>query len=201
MDKRPNLFEAMATLAPPPAMPASPGSPDKWGGVERALGTVLPTDYKWLIDTYGVGDFGDLLVVLNPFAAPASMNLLRQAEIKAAGRANPMFPDPSSLARYLEGRERLIPEQCPFPAYPEPGGLLPVAKDTNGNDLFWVTRGAPDSWSLVHYDRRGGWERQEYNLSIVGFLLRWLSGKMPESFFGVGNSTIVRRNPVFRSAT
>jgi hypothetical protein len=197
MNHLPELFATLLELAPPPADPVDPGSPEEWSRVEDALGIALPADYKWLIDTYGSGDFGDLLVVMNPFAPSGGMNLLCQINFEVAEQMGLMCSDIPILMTYQEGREELIPEQCPFPTYPEPGGLLPVAGDTNGDNLFWLTEGHPDQWSLVHYDWRGGWEYQQHRKSLVGFMVDWLSGRMPESFFGVGNSEIVRRDPVF----
>jgi len=135
-------------------------------------------------NTYGWGDFCDLLGVLNPFSSSAGGNLLSQL--------GPILED------YREGPGFQTEEKCPFPAYPEPGGLLPVARDSNGDDLFWLTSGEPDSWTLIHYNWRGGWEHHQYPMPLVRFLAEWVSGLLPESFFGVGNSPkIIRRDPVF----
>jgi hypothetical protein len=166
--------------APPPTQPEYAGAPDAWEAVEASLGSRLPADYKWLINTYGSGDFCDLLVVLSPFVASESSNLVEQVR--------------PILGTYKSGG----PDLCPFPCFPEPGGLLPFAGDTNGGNLFWLTRGEPDDWTLVIFDWRGGWDYQEYPLGLVRFLAEWISGRMPDCFFGVGNSPgIIRRDPVF----
>ncbi|SIN91516.1 SMI1-KNR4 cell-wall [Singulisphaera sp. GP187] len=170
--------------APPPACPVNAGSPEQWDEVEAQLGTVLPGDYKWLINTYGSGDFCDLLGVLNPFSSSESGNLLSQV-------------DPI-LEHYREGPGFQIAVKRPFPAYPERGGLLPVARDSNGDDLFWLTRGEPDDWTLVHYNWRGGWEYQQYYIPLAQFIAEWVSGLLPESFFGGGSDPkIIRRDPTF----
>ncbi len=169
--------------APPPVSPVEIGAPEQWTVIENLLDTALPADYKWLIHTYGSGDFCDLLIILNPFSQSEGMNL--QAQI------NPI------LEIYQEYRE-VFTKECCFPVYPESGGILPLAQDTNGNDLFWVTQGPPDKWPLVHYNWRGGCQRQEYDMPLVEFLSSWISGRMSGTFFGVRNLTdIIRRDPVF----
>ncbi len=166
--------------APPPSRPVYSGTPTAWNAVECMLGSSLPSDYKWLIETYGSGDFCDLLLVLSPFAPSGGLNLVSQV--------NPI------LEHYRFGGAG----RCPFVTFPDAGGLLPVAQDTNGGDLFWLTEGAPDDWHLVHFDWGGGWQYARYSMGLVEFLVRWIDGHMPESFFGVGTDPrIVRRDPVF----
>jgi hypothetical protein len=159
------------------------GSPDRWGEVERALGTDLPSDYKRFINTYGSGEFCDLLWLLNPFSAVEGMNLLHQT-----GPISDIYRD---------GRDRGDPE-CPYPIFPEPGGLLPLGGDTNGGNLFWVTNGPHDRWPLVLYNWRGGCISERHDMPLVDFLVGWLSGEIPDCFFGVGiNSPIIKKDPVF----
>jgi SMI1-KNR4 cell-wall len=169
--------DLLLAASPPPAVPVDPGAPDGWIAVEHQLGVDLPRDYKWLINTYGSGDFCDLLVVLNPFSPRGSMSLLAQVSpILEQHRLGGLF-------------------NRTFPCFPEEGGLLPVAQDTNGGSLFWLTRGLPDEWQLVLYDYDN---HQQYPLGLAKFLARWIAGFMPESFFGNGNNTgIIRRDPVF----
>lgn len=176
-------FEALLQAAPPPMFPVEAGSPDWWPGVETSLGTALPPDYKRLIDTYGTGDFNDLIAVLSPFAAPPD-DLLSMVD--------------TLLEPYRQGRDRLMPDQCPFPAYPEPGGLLPVAIDTHGGTLFWITRGRPEDWTLVHYDLHSNYDYQQYDMGLVAYLAGWLTGALYESFFGIGKFFVTRHDPVFR---
>jgi hypothetical protein len=176
-------FDRLLELAPPPNSPVDAGPPDRWAEVESALGTTLPGGYKWLINAYGSGEFCDLLWLLNPFT-PKPHDLLSQIE--------PM------LEVYREGREGWSAERCPFPVFPEPGGLLPLGDDTNGGNLFWVTDGPPDRWSLVLYDWRGGCEYERHRMPLVDFLVGWLSGQIPCCFFGVGiDSPIIKKDPVF----
>ena len=170
--------------ATPPSMPVEAGFAMPWSEVESDIGTTLPADYKSIIEIYGSGDFCDLLVVLNPFSASQNMNLRAQI--------GPV------LEIYQDYREA-FPERCNYSTYPKPDGLLPIAQDTNGNDLFYVTNGPPINWTLVHYNWRAGCLKQEYKMPLVSFLAGWISGRWPESFFGVGNASgIIRRDPIFR---
>ncbi len=50
----------LINLAPPPEWRINAGSPSEWDKVERALGTLLPDDYKLIINIYGSGHFNDL---------------------------------------------------------------------------------------------------------------------------------------------
>src|SRR5579885_1277192 len=87
-------------LAPPPEHPVDAGSPDRWDGVERVLGTALPGDYKRFINVYGTGDFNDLFYVYNPFSGVDRRNLLWQAGVPGSlekdeelGRVYPLDSD------------------------------------------------------------------------------------------------------------
>jgi SMI1-KNR4 cell-wall len=170
--------QLLLITAPPPSSAVNPGAPDGWHAVERQLGRELPDDYKWLINTYGSGDFCDVLVVLNPFAPQGWMNILSQL-------------GPIS-ERYQFGG----PFNRAFPCFPEVGGLLPLAQVTSGGYLFWLTRGRPDEWQLVLFDYD---DYELYPMGLVKFLAQWIAGRMPESFFGTGNDPgLIRHDPVFR---
>jgi hypothetical protein len=179
-----NAFQRLLELAPPPDTTVNAGSPDGWGPVEQALGTSLPPDYKRLINTYGSGEFCDLLVLLNPFSKSKHGNFLKQVgEI---------------LDQYYEGREEYATEKCPFPAFPDPGGLLPAGGDSNGGNLFWIMTGPPDEWPIVLYNWRGGYIFERHDMPLVDFLVGWLSGSISDCFFGAGiDSPIIKRDPVF----
>lgn len=179
-----STFERLLGLAPPPTAPVDAGSPERWGEIEHAVGTGLPDDYKRFINAYGSGEFCDLLWLLNPFSTGEGMNLLH--------RLGPISD------HYRMGRDKYFPERCPYPIFPEPGGLLPLGGDTNGNNIFWITTGPPDRWSVVLYDWRGGYDSERHEMPLVEFLVGWLSGEIPGCFFGVGiNSPIIKKDPVF----
>jgi hypothetical protein len=90
------------------------------------------------------------------------------------------------------------PKNCPFPTFPEHGGILPAARDTSGGDLFWLTLGAPEQWTVVLFDWGGGWEYEQHAMGLVKFLAERISGRAPKAFFGIANSPIlIRRDTVF----
>ncbi|MFJ8478366.1 hypothetical protein [Kitasatospora sp. NPDC094011] len=71
------------------------------------------------------------------------------------------------------------PDLCPYPVYPEPGGLLYWASNYNGDHCFWLTEGDdPDRWPVVVWLRGefpDGWHR--YDMGMARFLLLALSGE------------------------
>jgi SMI1-KNR4 cell-wall len=177
------LIETLKVLAPPPEVPVAAGSADLWPGVEAELGTTLPQDYKEFITLYGYGEFNDLFEVMTPFHPDPRDTLVA---------AYPLY-----LESYNDGRDSM-PEACPYPMFPERGGLLPMATDSNGNTMFWLTEGEPDRWILVHYDWRGGYVQTRYEMGIVSYLIGWLSGALPDCFAGAGRRFLGKTNPTFR---
>jgi hypothetical protein len=181
-DSTMDSFKRLLELAPPPPSPVDAGSPEGWPDIEHALGSPLPSDYKRLINTYGSGEFCDLLWVLNPFTKKPN-DLLSQIE--------------PILEVYEDGRDSWS-AKCPFPAFPKPGGLLPFGGDSNGGNIFWITDGPPEHWPLVVYNWRGGCDSERHEMPLVDFLVGWLTGEIPNCFFGVGiDSPIIKRDPVF----
>jgi hypothetical protein len=77
----------LTALVPPPAEPVETGEAGRWGEVEAALGTALPSDYKALIGTYGSGRFGDFLYLFNPFAPSGDGNLADEKDAVLADYA------------------------------------------------------------------------------------------------------------------
>jgi hypothetical protein len=64
-----------------------------------------------------------------------------------------------------------------FPVFPDPGGLLSVGADINGNTLFWLTKGEPDEWPVVYMDD-DFLEYDLYEMSLTTFLVEWISGRI-----------------------
>ena len=67
----------------------------------------------------------------------------------------------------------------------------------NGGYAFWLTEGTPDDWPLVLYPDFSEIER--HDTPLVDFLVRWLSGALPDCFGGVGKHFVNRTDPVFRN--
>jgi hypothetical protein len=185
------LLDRLFELAPPPDHPVNATVHESdWKAVESTVGTKLPVDYKNIINRYGSGDFCDLLILLNPFCVKDDLNLLYQVG------SEPELYGPM-LESYNEGRFGAWPENCPFSVYPEPGGLLPLACDSNGRDYFWLTEGEPDAWTIIRYDWRGGWDYKHFESSVVEFLVEWIGGELTRISERPETVTMARFNPVF----
>jgi hypothetical protein len=93
----------------------------------------------------------DFLYLFNPFAAGQDGNLLAEKD--------------RVLAAYRQTRAR-FPDRLPLPPFPEPGGVLPLGRTDNGDELYWVTDGDPDDWpvALGRVSRIGG----EFGLGAGG---------------------------------
>ncbi|MFF7237992.1 SMI1/KNR4 family protein [Streptomyces collinus] len=156
-------IDDLVALVPPPTHPIDASG--DWNQIEDALGLELPADFKALIGSYGLGQFVDFITPLTPFG---SRNLLLQS------------------AQLLLESERPFrqanPEECPYPYYPEAGGLLEWAGTDNGDRLCWVTGGHPDTWTVVVWNPRG-WYYDAHETGAVGFLHGWLSGRLNTTVF------------------
>jgi hypothetical protein len=109
------MLEQLRRLLPPPADPVEPGRPDGWAEVEGALGTELPADFKAFTELYGSGTVDDFLYLFNPFTTGQDGNLLVEKDRVLPG--------------YRQTRAR-YPERLPLPAFPDPGGVLPLGGPT-----------------------------------------------------------------------
>jgi len=170
-DALPPSLERLRALAPPPDKPLEAGAADQWPTIEAQLGTALPEDYKAFTNLYGSGKFDDFLYLFNPFAAPDSGgNLITERD--------------GVLAAYTETRSK-FPDRFPLPPFPEPGGLLPLGRTDNGNDLYWVAEGDPSGWRIALFDARG----TRYELhppTVTGFLAGLLSGELHTTLLPAG---------------
>jgi hypothetical protein len=103
-----------------------------------------------------------------------------------------------SIAEHFELMRFSYPELCLPCQYPEPGGLLPLSGDRNGGHAFWLTERRPDKWPLVFY--ANGFEPVErHPMSLVTFLVQWLSGELPACFHGAGGGFLETTDPAFRT--
>jgi hypothetical protein len=156
------MLERLRELLPPPADPVEPGRPDGWAEVEATLGTGLPDDFKAFTDLYGSGKVDDFLYLFNPFAAGEDGNLLAEKD--------------RVLAAYARTRAR-FPERLRLPPFPEPGGVLPLGRTDNGDELYWVTRGDPGDWPVALLESRAA--RQEvHRMPVTGFLAALAAGEL-----------------------
>jgi len=157
------LLERLRELLPPPADPVEPGRPEGWAAVEAALGTRLPGDFKAFTELYGSGTVDDFLYLFNPFAAGQDGNLAVEKD------------------RVLEGYRRTrarFPERLPLPAFPDPGGVLPLGRTDNGDELYWVTQGDPDGWPVALLEARTALQ-ELHAMSVTRFLAALAANQLP----------------------
>jgi hypothetical protein len=132
----------------------------EWPKIESAIGITLPNDYKGYINTFGTGCIGGFLWVFNPFSQNENLNLLKQIQKQL---------DILSVLKNELGKE------CPYPLFPESGGLLPWGITDNGNVLFWRTIGSADDWNVVIGEGRGP-EYEEFADTVTNFLRKLIVG-------------------------
>jgi len=148
------MLERLRELLPPPAEPVEPGRPDGWAAVEATLGTRLPADFKAFTELYGSGTVDDFLYLFNPFASGQGGNLLVEKD--------------QVLAAYRQTRAR-YPELLPLPPFPDAGGVLPLGRTENGDELYWVTEGDPDDWPVALLESRAALQ-ELHRMPVTGFL-------------------------------
>jgi hypothetical protein len=148
------MLERLGQLLPPPAEPLEPGRPDGWAEVEAALGTGLPSDFKAFTERYGSGKVDDFLYLFNPFTRGPDGNMLVEKDRVLVG--------------YRQTRAR-FPDRLPWPPFPEPGGVLPLGRTDNGDELYWVTQGQPDQWPVALLEARAALQ-EVHPMSVTGFL-------------------------------
>jgi hypothetical protein len=148
------MLERLRRLLPPPADPVEPGRPDGWAEVEAAVGTQLPGDFKAFTELYGSGMVDDFLYLFNPFAAGQDGNLLVEKD--------------RVLAAYRQTRAR-VPDRLVLPPFPEEGGVLPLGRTENGDELYWVTERDPDGWPVALLESRAAF-LEVHPMPVTGFL-------------------------------
>jgi hypothetical protein len=148
------MLERLRELLPPPAEPVEPGRPDGWAAVEATLGTRLPADFRAFTELYGSGTVDDFLYLFNPFATGQGGNLLAERDRVLAG--------------YRQTRAR-FPELLLLPPFPDEGGVLPLGRTDNGDELYWVTEGDPDSWPVTLLESRAALQ-ELHPIPVTGFL-------------------------------
>ncbi|MBR7831399.1 SMI1/KNR4 family protein [Actinospica sp. MGRD01-02] len=145
-------------------MPPSDHVPDNisWKDVESHWGVVFPDDYKAFLDVYGPGTIANTLSITAPspdgsrehFGGYVSLNVPMDAEM-------------------------LAELECPFPAYPVPGGIIDIGATPDGDTLFYRTASTPADWHIVTWNRGGfladAWT--EHAMGLSAFLVALFSGQ------------------------
>ena len=155
-------LEFIRDLTPPPAKPF--GTPVDWDRFEAEIGFAPPSDFRALVDVYGAGFFisglGELEI---PQVAHPERTFIQSVQWEIDG---------------LLGMQTKFPDFNPkWPAFPKPGGFLPLGGTGIGWTVGWLTRGSPDEWWLAVNGNRDGWSDQ-LPIGIVQFVRRWLTGDL-----------------------
>lgn len=139
-----------------------------WAAARTELGTGLPSDYRSLLDTYGVGDI-DELVILPPLSVDV--------------------PDLQSwhIGAVTRGFRALWEEGGGVPGVTESAeAVLPWGTGCNANEMGWLTADAdPDKWPVVVWRRHGGGPANPHHWAIfdcgmVEFLNRMMRAEFDE---------------------
>jgi len=170
--------EQLQRVLPVPRTPQSNGDPESWHNVEKTIGLLLPSDYKDYITMYGDGQIGRFLTPLNPFSRRAATNLMESA--------------PRIIRSYDQLVSALDKDVCPYPFYPEIGGLYPWATTNDGDGLFWLTNGPQDAWPVVVAALETREQVDIYRQSMTSFLADWVIGQLVIEGFPV-NLQLPRR--------
>ncbi|MFD5244938.1 SMI1/KNR4 family protein [Amycolatopsis sp. NPDC058340] len=150
-------LDDLIRLIPPPEDPVADGD---WQAAEKALGLVLPGEFKALAARYGAGSFDDISLLGPDDLVETARDLLG-----AAGAFRDEFP-----------------EAVPFALWPEPGGVLEWARTGNGDSLCWLTGDEPGDWTTVVWNPRAGAER--HALGAVAFLCAYFGGRLDVPLLG-----------------
>jgi hypothetical protein len=104
----------------------------------------------------------DFLYLFNPFAQGPDGNLVVEKD--------------RVLAAYRQTRAR-FPQRLPLPPFPEPGGVLPLGRTDNGDELYWHTEGEPDDWTVVLLESRAA-RQEQHPVPATGFLAELAAGTL-----------------------
>jgi len=166
-------IEQLVAVAPPPQNPVFTGTRGTWQSVEEEIGIPLPTDYKQLVNIYGLGYFGGYICPLNPFLPPLPpLSLYRLQSVIA---------DLDQSKEYLgSNKAENVP---PLPVYPEDHGVLPWGVDDNRGLQCWRTYRSNQFWPLLILDYDWSEEYLTFSMSATDFLTNWLTDKISVSHY------------------
>lgn len=172
------MTNALARLRAIASAPSEPRRTD-WEGVERALGLVLPSDYKELIHVYGGSNWDDYLYVLEPGCPNENYDLIEWV---------------ANRAEDLEGLWEI--EKKPPELEAKGSRVIPWATTDNGECLYWLVRPGlePDQWTVMVNEARGArWEH--FDVACTRFLAASLDGQLRS---GILSSSFPRDGHEFR---
>jgi hypothetical protein len=152
-------IERLIQIAPPPAKPDEPFE-GPWRPIELEFGRYLPDDYKEFVRLYGLGSFMEFLCV---FVPKAKSQWVRIETVNLSVRGDMYF--------------NFTPDERPYPAWPDPGGLIQCGLTDFGDQLFWLPLGPPDEWKIVVWGR--GFQKFElFDCGLTDFLAGVATGEI-----------------------
>ncbi|MGX1507875.1 UNVERIFIED_CONTAM: hypothetical protein RKD43_006500 [Streptomyces graminofaciens] len=154
-------YGGLTRLVPPPAVPVD--ARGDWTAAESASGVRLPDDYKWLVGTYGWGEFCDFLYLRTPFGTSPHNGIEWQRGHLSGS----------------PGRDR---ERYPYPLHPAAGALLVWGATPDADRLCWLTDGSAEDWTVVVWDRDGRYEA--HPLGAAAFIEGWVGGHVGSGLLG-----------------
>lgn len=166
------MHEKVAALAELFGPPGRPVTPVPWRDSRAEVGIDFPADYRDFIDRFGGGVVRHELAVHAPKAWPTD------GYARFEGFVRDTTQD-GGIGDYLAGAyEDGDFKECPYPVYPEPGGLLIWGNTLNADQLFWLTEGEPHEWPVaVWYRQLGEWDR--FDGGFADFMLALVTGAYP----------------------
>ncbi|MGO4462618.1 SMI1/KNR4 family protein [Streptomyces sp. M-16] len=153
--------DRLVQLVAPPSGPVD--ARGNWATAETVIGTRLPDDYKRLVETYGWGEFCDLLYLRTPFATSEHNGIEWQS------------------AHPTESPEQ-DQESYPHPLHPAPGALLIWGTTMDADRLCWLTLGSPADWPVVVWSSEGWYET--HPMGVAAFIEGWVGGQVSSNLLG-----------------
>jgi hypothetical protein len=153
-------LEELRRMVPPPGEPRL--TEVNWGAVRSRFGFRPPEDYRAFIESYGAGSIDDILWIHHPTTADEHRNLGWWLD---------------TVTEALGAIRQELPEEVPFPLWPEPGGLIPWGITDDGASCYWRSSDAdPDRWTVVVGEARGPrWHK--HTGSMTEFVCDVLTGR------------------------
>ncbi|WP_067826904.1 hypothetical protein [Actinomadura kijaniata] len=145
--------------------PLAPPVPPDWDLIAGSLGTGLPADYMELAETYPMLKLGDWLLIAHPSVPPPDHDVDNLSTLQQWALQSRFVTDRQVRELHIHdpatGRTHVRPlpqNTLPYPAYPEPEGLMAWGSAEERGTWCWHTRGHPDSWTVVIVDSDMAWE-------------------------------------------
>lgn len=159
-------LDTLLDLLPPPASPIETVSAKDWELYELVTGINLPDDYKAFFGVYGTGLIGGVITPYNPFC--------RRTMLKPSYTCRDWMRQALGIQ---DAKWRFGKDTFSYALYPEPGGVLPWGSTDDGDQLFWLTSGAPNEWTTLINEVRSS-NFQVFRYSMTAFLCAWITGEL-----------------------